>query len=260
MMRDEEDVAEHVLMHMIDEGLDGIIVAENLSVDGTREAIYRANEYAEAKGVQFEVHFDDEPGYYQSAKMTHLADIAHERGAHWIVPFDADEIWFAHRDRLGVILRDMDKQTNIVQAPLLNHFETILDENDPLAFRRMVWRQAHPAPLFKVAFRWKKGCVVEQGNHSVTLEKPKIGANHSIEIRHFPYRGFEHFKRKARNGAAAYAATDLPVDMGAHWRSYGRILEESGEEALREVYNTYFRFTVPSEMGMTHDPAPFRRW
>ena len=31
----------------------------------------------------------------------------------------------------------------------------------------------------------------------------------------------EQFVSKVRNGAAAYAATDLPPEAGAHWRQYG---------------------------------------
>lgn len=39
MMRDEADVAADVIAHLIDEGVNGIIVADNNSTDGTREIL-----------------------------------------------------------------------------------------------------------------------------------------------------------------------------------------------------------------------------
>lgn len=262
MFRDEEDVADQVLMHLIDEGVDGIIVADNLSTDGTREKILSVVPYAEAKGVRLIMEIDDEPGYYQSRKMTDLARKAAAEGAVWIVPFDADEIWYA-RDRLAVELRDMPGFVSIVNVPIINHFPSSIDLPIDNPFQAIEWRQAEAQKLPKVAFRWHEEAVIAQGNHGVWLP----GDQHvntewgGFGLRHFPYRSFEHFKRKAINGKEAYeAAKDLPEDMGLHWRQYGQILEQHGEEALREVFTTYFWFLAPLNAGLVHDPAPFRRW
>ena len=122
----------------------------------------------------------------------------------------------------------------------------------------MVWRQRTPGVLPKVAFRYEPGAVIEQGNHGVQLREPRRFKG--LEIRHFPYRTEAQFIRKARTGAAAYAATDLPEMFGAHWRAYGQILERYGEEALGEVFRTHFHFLSPIDNGMIHDPAPYLRW
>jgi len=264
MVRNEEDVIYHTICHLAGEGLDGIIVADNLSTDATRFEIERARRDL-ASGIPWEraceivVVEDDEVGYYQSRKMTALAAKAHnEHGATWIVPFDADELWYCRGDRLGVVLQQMAGYA-AVEAPLYNHFPSSIDPAGSNPFETIGWRQREAGALPKVAFRWTPDTVILQGNHSVAGTAGPV-TRQLVELRHFPYRTFEQFKRKAEAGAAAYAATDLPVTEGAHWRQYGAILERHGESALREVYERWFSFLAPVEGGLVFDPAPFRRW
>lgn len=263
MMKDEEDVAYGVLMHMAGEGLHGIIVADNNSTDGTRAEIDRAiadlavSPNYEENRCQIIVFDDHEPGYYQSEKMTALAGRARSLGAEWVIPFDADELWVAH-DRLELVLSNLPPAVAVVTAELYNHYCTSLDLTEGNPFERLVWRHPNVGALPKVAFRWNPDIIIGQGNHSVTGEH---GATRNLfKIRHFPYRSWEHFRQKAINGAAAYAATDLPRDQGAHWRGYGEILERHGEAALREVFDTYYAFLSPIDEQMICDPAPYRRW
>ena len=163
MMRDEADVAFDVVSHLFSEGVDGVLVANNLSVDDTGGELVRAGA---------EVVMDTERGYYQSQKMTHLANkAAHEFGATWIVPFDADEIWYRGTDqRLADYLNETD--VDVVFADMLCHYETeddALDETSP--FRRMTWRtkNLNDASIPKVCFRWRDGAEMEMGNHGVKL-------------------------------------------------------------------------------------------
>ena len=256
MMRDEADVAYAVLEHLADEGVDGILVADNLSTDATRCELERA---ANDLTVPVVIVDDPEVGYYQSVKMTALAAQAAERGASLIVPFDADEVWYAHSDTLANALRASDG--DYVEAYMLNHFATALDLDDPCPFRSMTYRKTAPNPLCKVAFRWQQGAVIHQGNHGVTLPSGGRAAEPGdVGIRHFPYRSADHFRRKARNGLEAYRATTLAETEGAHWRQYGEILERHGADALDEVFRTWFWFLAPCNADMVHDPAPFLRW
>lgn len=267
MVRDEADVIEGTLRHMAGE-VDELIVANNLSTDGTRDILDQL-----AKELPLTVVDDPDPAYFQSRKMSALADQAAEAGADWIVPFDADEIWFARGDRVSVVLAELGRLVyRRVNAVLYHHFRTRFDDppgDDP--FRTMPWRQAtpggatpqRPEGLPKVAFRWEPGAVVEAGNHGVHL--PSVHREFPpptlLEVRHFPYRSAEQMCRKARNGAAAYAATDLPEQTGSHWRSYGRILDQpNGEQLLAKVYNDHFCYLSPTDSGLVYDPAPYRRW
>lgn len=254
MVRDEQDVIAHTLQHLIGEGVNGIIVADNLSTDATRDEIQRV---AQSAPVPVLLQSDDEPGYYQSEKMTRLAALAAGHGADWIIPFDADELWIAE-DRLATVLRRQPEGVGVVHARILNHFATALDLDDPVPFRSMIYRHREVGALPKVAYRWNADTTIQQGNHGVTGAKGAvIGA---FEVRHFPYRTFEQFMRKARNGAEAYRSTTLPEQIGAHWRQYGELLERHGEDALREVWQRWFWFLAPCDSGMILDPAPLCRW
>ena len=78
-------------------------------------------------------------------------------------------------------------------------------------------------------------------------------------------RSVEQFVSKVRNGAAAYAATDLPPAVGAHWRQYGQILDTQGEAGIEEIFKTWFYREDPTEGLVIHgeqqqalalDPCP----
>jgi len=251
MVRDEADVISGTLLHLADE-VDEIIVADNGSTDGTRELLDML-----ADTIPLTVVDDTDPAYFQSRKMSRLAAQAGERGATWVVPFDADELWLGEH-RIADVL---DRCTgNVATAALFNHFPTAVDPVTPDPFRSIVWRQPDPAPLPKVAFKWEPGAVVHQGNHGVTLPHGETPCE-ALQIRHFPYRSAEQFVRKARNGAAAYRATDLPVTEGAHWREHGDLLDRIGEDRfVEEVFRRWFWFLTPVESGLIQDPAAYCRW
>jgi glycosyltransferase involved in cell wall biosynthesis len=250
MVKDEADVIPGTLRHLADE-LDRLIVVDNGSTDGTRDILADLTHELPLIVVD-----DPDPAYYQSRKMSALAEAAAAQGATWIVPFDADELWLAEH-RLADVLAGCD--ADIATAELTDHYCTALDgpETDP--FRSMVWRRREPAPLPKVAFRWQPGAVIHQGNHGVTLpaggtEKPLL------QVRHFPYRSPQQMVRKARNGAAAYRATDLPEDQGAHWRAYGALMDLHGEHIVEDVFRQHFWYLSPTDSGLVYDPAPYCRW
>jgi hypothetical protein len=258
MVKNEVDVIEGTLRHMAHE-VDFMVVADNGSTDGTLELLHELTSQ-----LPLQVVLDDDPAYYQSAKMTVLADSAAEQcgGNLWVVPFDADEIWSASGMRVRAALDHLDRKTsiNVADARLYNHWVTALDGDELDPFLAMRWRQADPAPLGKVAFKWEPGAVIEQGNHGVWLPNG-VRRETYLRLDHFPYRSAEQFVAKAVQGAAAYkAAPDLPEDWGAHWRAYGRIYDQGGFEALAEVFRTHFSHLSPIDAGMVEDPAPYRRW
>ena len=58
-----------------------------------------------SRDPRIHVALDEEPAYHQSEKMTWLAHCAWRAGADWIVPFDADEFWFAPGRSVAEALR-----------------------------------------------------------------------------------------------------------------------------------------------------------
>ena len=255
MVKDEADIIEGCIRHMADE-VDRLLVADNGSSDGTRDILD-----ALADELLLTVVDDPDPAYYQSDKMSLLAEKAAGLGATWVVPFDADELWFCRDGRIRDLLGGAAHATRVARVTLTNHYSTAIDPAEPDPFRRMVWRTAEVAPLPKVAFRWEPGAIIHQGNHNVSLPGGQgIAALAGLEVRHFPYRSADQFVHKAEVGAAAYRATDLSMSEGAHWRAYGDILDRLGPEGLADVYRTHFWFLSPTDSGLVHDPAPYMRW
>jgi glycosyltransferase involved in cell wall biosynthesis len=261
MVKDEADVIEYTLRQMVNEGVDGILVADNMSTDDTAQAVQKV---ASISATPIVLITDDDRAYYQSAKMTALAHrVRRDFGADWVVPFDADECWYSRDGSLKEVLENRNPDVFVVQATLYNHWVTALDGDSQNPFEAMVYREAQPGALPKVACRWHSELVIEAGNHGAAYGRTLYPRNTSrgLELRHFPYRSPEQFLRKARNGAAALALTDLPAHSGAHWRQYGELIDRFGEEAfIRDVYGQYYFHVSPTDAGMVHDPAPFERW
>lgn len=256
MVRDEADVIEAVLRHVAAQGVAGIIVADNMSADGTGRIVQRLHLDLDCDLVY---QPDDEPGYWQSRKMTRLANQASEYGAEWVWPFDADELWYfgtAHKP-LATVLDEADG--DYLEARLWHHFETAVDpprKRGVSPFQTMQYRGPDEAPIGKVIVRWRPGCVIEAGNHAVHFAGyGNKSTTRDVQVRHFPYRSEEQFVTKAINGSRAYAATDLPRDVGQHWREYGIHYQRGGEDALREIYRRHFFYDLPSAAGLVYDPA-----
>lgn len=257
MVRDERDIIGGAVCHALSQ-VDAVYVLDHGSTDGTREILD-----ALAVDLEVRVFTDWDRAYYQSQKMTALAEHAAADGFGFIVPIDADELWGCGDLPLRDVLPTLD--CPVLAATLYDHVSTGVDplERDP--FRRMVWRRRAQGGLPKVAFRWEDGAVIAQGNHSVELPSYPDGAPTATGaiVHHFPVRSPEQFRTKVANGAAAYtAAADLPRDMGIHWRVWGEILDRHGEAGLQEVFDRHYAALSPLDAGLVYDPAPYQagRW
>lgn len=257
MVRDEADVIRSTVAHMLAE-VDAVIVADNLSTDETRSILDEL-----AAGDDRLLVIDDlDPAYRQSEKMTELARRARtELAAEWVVPFDADEWWYSPFGRIADVLAEVAEQWLVVPAPLFDHVATGLDdpaELDPI--RRLGWRRPNRNPLPKVAARFRSDLVIAQGNHDAIYRGRATYFDELLVVRHFPYRSPAQLVRKVRNGAAAYRAAgdSLSTELGAHWRQWGDLLDAEGEEAIAELFRTWYwraRPGKPHTIGDEHQPA-----
>jgi glycosyltransferase involved in cell wall biosynthesis len=223
LVRDEADIIADTVGHMVGQ-VDHVIVADNGSIDGTREIL---------PGLGVEVLDDPEPGYWQSQKMTALAERAIAMGADWVVPFDADELWIGEAGTIAETLRSLPAEAQIAAGDLFDHVPTSRDDpSEASPVRRMRWRRAARCPLPKVCVRARPGVVIHQGNHAASLPGVRwpLTVTGALQVRHYPVRSPGQLISKARNGAAAYAATNLPATVGGHWRRWGAMSDPELEE------------------------------
>ena len=230
MVKDEADVIGPVIANLFAQGVDHIIAADNLSTDRTRSILEQYD--------RLTIIDDDEPGYYQDAKMTRLARQAHDMGADWVLPFDADEVWYAEG---GTIAQALDTVTaDVVMAVGWDHIVRG-DGDAPFS----PWRRPQPQTLCKVAFRARPDAELNMGNHDVRpAEHRQRGP---LRYRHFQYRSLEQMTRKLRNGKAAYEASTVHELHGTHWREGGALSDDD----MAAKWDA-----LCSEEGLVFDPAP----
>ncbi len=259
MVKDEADVIATTIRHMATQ-VDALIVADNMSTDGTGEIIQETLADLNIPSMQL---LDDEVGYYQSTKMTGLARMAHDMfDADWIVPFDADEIWYSpFAPRIADTLAGIPNPYMVVPADLYDHVCTAEDPDEPDPVLRIGWRRTTPGKFPKVAVRWHESLVIEMGNHGAVYDQWQPLFNPALVVRHFPYRSVEQVLSKIRNGAAAYQATDLDPMYGAHWRQWGQF----DDETIDELFHRWFYRDRPRaaieidgdvQPPLIYDPAP----
>jgi len=245
MVKDEQDVIDDTVNHMC-RACDFVVVADNNSTDETGRILRDI----EVRHGNLMVIDDKEVGYYQSRKMSALARFAISRWGKpgdWVVPFDADELW------LGVErLNYQPFELTAVVVPGFDYKPTIVDDWGLPYYRAMAFRSGDPTSFQpKVAFRWFDGALIDQGNHAISFEgrRPATVALPGLGIAHYPIRTFRQFCSKAKNGGAAYAATDLDPNLGNHWRRWGNM-------ERRELIDEFAKhFSTNPLAELIEDPA-----
>lgn len=212
MVRDEEDIIEDVLRHQISQGVSPILVADNNSRDNTPSILKRLS-----RELPIFVLKDSLSAYRQAEKMTTLSRLAFRHGARWIVPFDADEMWFAADMTVSDFL--LKSNSSIVRAAMHNVYPGISGE--PTKFE--VAEQA----MGKIAFRASYFALVGIGNHTV-MRSGKFARG--LYLAHFPWRSSAQLQRKTRQGRQALEDASLPTNMGSHWRALAKLSDQQLQE------------------------------
>jgi hypothetical protein len=228
--KNESDIVECSLRHMLAEGVDLILVADSSDPgEGTRGRLIRL---ARERGC---VYWQDAPGpiHRQPELMNELAERARQAGADWVLASDIDEFWATtNGESIAALLTGCPYDTLHVKR-YLHH-----DWNH---------RRVEPERLGKIAFRPRPGRVLTNGNHAVSDLGLTTLVN-VLEIRELHYRGFEHFLRKvSERNATLDPAARARGDASHHTR-----LEGMAPDELRAEYEAWL--AVPT----VYDPIPSR--
>lgn len=248
MVKDEVDVVGYTIEHLLTQ-VDHVYVLDNGSTDGTRDLLRYCPD-------RVTVEDDPEVGYWQSRKTTELAARALQDGHRWAVPVDADELWTTDDGRtIRDLLLGQTPDVQLVKAVMWHYLPTGHDDlAEPDPFRRIGWRLPAPGALPKVACRTSPRLVIHAGNHGADTD-PADGhlTAGGLTIRHYSWRSKEQYVKKIVNGAAAYRATDLPDDVGAHWRMFG---PSPDADRIAAHFDRHFWRRDPHADGLVYDPAP----
>lgn len=247
IVKDEADVVGFTIEHLLGQ-VDHVYVADNLSTDGTWELLHTL------PADCISISRDEEVGYWQSRKTTDLAMRALEEGHEWVVPCDADEWWVSQDGRtVKQTLEGLSPDVMVVTAPIYHYLPTSDDGSDGSPFERIGWRLREHAVLPKVACRLRPELTILAGNHGANYDDQPFLISGGLIVRHYSWRSAEQYVRKIRNGAQAYAATDLEAHTGSHWRVFPTDITDV---ALATHFRKHFWRRGPSDYpDLVYDPA-----
>lgn len=250
LVKDEADIIEYNLKFHKSLGVDGFIVTDNGSTDGTLEILEK---YLH-KGWILELIHELSLGYEQKdwvdrmiwkAKTIYHAD--------WVINADADEFWYVPSGCFKTTLACT--RANVLRCEMRIMYP---EENIPFwqwkCAVRMIENQEKYGlsrySLFehqnkKVIHRTDGYLQISMGNHKVKM-LPQLSQNSNISIYHYNIRNFNHFMRKIINGGKALEL-HKGQHGGRHWRYFYRLyvegcLNDEYERVLgRNCYNDLVR-------------------
>lgn len=198
LVRDEEDIVGDTIAYHLATGVDHVIATDHRSVDGTTE-ILRA---FEREGRLTYVR-DDRPTISQGAVVTAMARrAAEELGADWVIPADADEIWWCREGYLPDVLDTIPARYGDLRAPW-RHF-VLRPEDGREWHQRMTLRCRASADTdlvyhrhYKTLFRPGPDVEVDDGNHNALgVPGDLLRGWHPVEVLHFPLRNEAQVRSK----------------------------------------------------------------
>ena len=217
MVRNESATLPVIIEHFQQQGISRVLVVNHLSTDETIESISHFGDFIQIAQYQH-------PAYEQRAVMTLASRFATECGASWIIPFDADEIWWpSHGKTLAELLES--SPADKIPAP---HYDFLPPSSPRGKFSPEDFhlRRLRPNPMPKTAFRAHPQAIVSMGNH--WAQRPGSNGD-GLVIAHYPYRTREQLRKKVREGASAINALGSNKGLGAHWQQWNAMSDEDFE-------------------------------
>lgn len=252
MLRNEVDVVGLNVLYHLAIGFDRLFIVDNGSEDGTREVLRTLGKDRRIRWTR------DEGGFSQGAVFTELARQAHDEGADWVVPLDADEFWHAPRGSLRDVLektatsslrvRTKDfvqrrEQTDSSPRGLLHMTRRVPypvardgEYEDLLESDKISYIELDRVP--KYVSRSSESLAMVKGAHSVGGIEGDAVSTDEIEILHAPLRSFSGLEAKALSVSRRGPEGSTSSGPGWHARRWSKLRRE-GRLAEEWVANSY---------------------
>lgn len=249
LAKDEADIIrENVLFHKA-MGVDGIIVTDNDSTDGTWEILQELKE----QGHILELIKETTVEHYQKKWVDKMIKIAAKKyKADWIINSDSDEFWYTPSLNLKKeIIKCAGDRKNILQI-FLKNFVPVENNKDFLHstyFKNRGLADFEAKDLgvsaenydgtnkvFKVIHKAKGYKEIAQGNHYVKMNKNNAVLCPAITIYHYAIRNYEHFERKTIKGGKSHE-NHPDKNCATHWREWYELYKQG---KLKDKYTSLF--------------------
>lgn len=218
VVRDEEDILQYTLDHLLEQGITSIFATDNKSQDKTKKILEKCS------AVIYLADSDDMT-HNQEVHTTKMAREACKLKPDWIVHVDADEFWCG----LGDIGDHHESALWSTKAFVHMPVNRIPKETAPLhLMKRYIDFHGH-AREFKVIHRPDPGIQIKHGNHGVFGKS--MGYCPEVYRHHYPIRSFSQFQRKVVQGATALIARGFVCERWYLW------YDEFKMGRLPEIYN-----------------------
>jgi hypothetical protein len=244
LVRDEADIIEQHLLYHADMDIDGFIVTDNRSLDGTHDILeeYKKN------GMILELINEPSARYNQVAWVHRMIELARDKyGADYCINSDADEFWYTANRSLRNELAS--SRASNIYCPSYMMLPTSSGEfwNATDCVKRAAPKKfglnGHNNLLFgkptkKVIHRTQGYQMIKMGNHGVEMTDDIYERSRKIWIYHYSIRSKEQFKRKMLQGGAAIEANETSSQKEAsHWRYFYRGYNAGTIDLDQEYYN-----------------------
>jgi glycosyltransferase involved in cell wall biosynthesis len=240
MVKNELDVIETNIRYLQTQNIDHFYIADNMSTDGTTQVLDQLQK--EFKNIM--LVNDNQIGYYQSDKMNKWARECFEMAADYVLPIDADEVWYSldPNKTLGEVIQTTN--ADIFVAHSIDFVPTHNDDAQNENFIKRIDHKKSVSDSFSaVAFNYAENFYLEMGNHDIK-NHPGRRCYDALGIRHYQYRSYEQFVKKVKNGKIAYDNTNFPDYMGSHWRKLGAL----SDSELKSYWQSYINIPVKKDV------------